>query len=66
MCIQGAGTMIVIMFGGIFFVRMAIFGEMTQFQARQALYRNRWQGAALDHSWQKPFHVRTDPVEKVC
>ena len=65
MRIQGAGAMIVVMFGGIFFVRMAIFGEMTQFQARQGLDRHRWQGPALDYPWQKPFHVRADPVQQV-
>jgi len=58
-------TVIVIVFVGFFGVGVAIFGEMSQFQARQILHGDAGQRTTIQHAGQETFHARTDPVNQI-
>ncbi len=50
---------------GFFCVGVVISGEMSQFQARQILYRDVGQRTTFQHARQETFHVRADPVQQI-
>ena len=63
--IQRSRTVIVVVFGRIFGMGVAIFGEMTKLKLRQGVDRHRWQSAGFDHPRHETFHVRANPVQKI-